>query len=255
LTLPRMFSEAHFATQDGQLTAWWLLLWAVQHSSVDSGAGTDIAVGILLGLTTATKFTGWLAWVPTIASFTAAERLAGLRRFLVIVPYALLSFYAVNPPLWHDPLNGLSDYFHRNFDRGQTWNIPILFLGKIYNTAHGLPWYNTVVWLVLVTPLPALVLGLMGMWYSLVRRTTSSVAIILHWITVMVDRALPGAPPHDGIRLVLPAFGLWCVISGIGAQRAWNAMDVTAAKAWTAVLRFAIVAALFGTAVNLGRYF
>ena len=29
LTMPRMFSDAHFATQDGQLTAWWLLLWLV----------------------------------------------------------------------------------------------------------------------------------------------------------------------------------------------------------------------------------
>src|SRR4029077_18550872 len=28
LTFPRIFSEAHFATLDAQLTAWWLMLWA-----------------------------------------------------------------------------------------------------------------------------------------------------------------------------------------------------------------------------------
>ena len=68
LTFPRIFSEAHFATQDGQLTAWWLLLWAVQHSSMDAGAWADAAVGVILGLTTATKFTGCFAWAPTIAA-------------------------------------------------------------------------------------------------------------------------------------------------------------------------------------------
>ena len=43
LTLPRMFSDAHFATQDGQLTAWWLLLWTVD-SSVRRSRRTAIAV-------------------------------------------------------------------------------------------------------------------------------------------------------------------------------------------------------------------
>jgi hypothetical protein len=46
------------------------------------------------------------------------------------------------------------------------------------------------------------------------------------------------------------------VFSGIGAQRLWNARDITtAAKIWKAALRFAIVAALFGSAVNLARYY
>jgi hypothetical protein len=254
LTFPRMFSEAHFATQDGQLTAWWLLLWVVQ-SSEAAAAGSGIAVGVVLGLTTATKFTGWLAWAPTIASHAAARTLAALRRVLVIVPVALLTFYAVNPPLWRDPINGLLDHFHRNLDRAHTFDIPILFFGQIYSMQRPLPWYNTVAWLVIVTPLPTLVLGLIGLWHCLVRRTTSSVGLILHWITLMVVRALPGAPPHDGIRLFLPAFGLWCVFSGIGAQRAWNAMNTVPAAAWRIALRFAVVAALLASAVNLVRYY
>ena len=67
LTFPRIFSEAHFATQDGQLTACWLLLWSVQ-SAIARGKWSSVATGLVLGLTTATKFTGWLAWAPTIAS-------------------------------------------------------------------------------------------------------------------------------------------------------------------------------------------
>jgi hypothetical protein len=222
---------------------------------VASGAGSGIAEGVVLGLTTATKFTGWLAWAPTIASHAVARNLAALRRLLVIVPVAFLTFYAVNPPLWRDPINGLFDHFHRNLDRAHTFDIPILFFGQIYSMQHPLPWYNTVAWLVIVTPLPTLVLGLIGLWHCLVRRTTSSVGLILHWITLMVVRALPGAPPHDGIRLFLPAFGFWCVFSGIGAQRAWNAMNTVPAAAWRIALRFAVVAALLASAVNLVRYY
>lgn len=251
LTFPRMFSEAHFATQDGQLTAWWLLLWVVQ-SSVAGGTWAVAAIGVVLGLTTATKFTGWLAWAPTIASQAIVRTPAARRRLLVILPIALVTFYVVNPPLWHDPIDGLVGHFQRNLDRAHTYNINTLFLGHIYNVQHPLPWYNTVVWLALVTPLPTLVLGLSGLWHCVMRRTPASVALIFHWVTLMVVRALPGAAPHDGIRLFLPAFGFWCVFAGIGAQAAWTARPATA---WNKVLRVAVVAALLASAVNLVRYF
>src|SRR5439155_16490138 len=67
LTFPRLFSEAHFATLDAPLTAWWLMLWAADllHRS---DTASLVRVGVLAGLTSAAKFTGWLAWAPLIAS-------------------------------------------------------------------------------------------------------------------------------------------------------------------------------------------
>ena len=79
VTFPRMFSEAHFATQDGQLTAWWLLLWTAQ-SSFSSTVRGAIGLGVALGLTTATKFTGWLAWGPVIASQLIQRNPVALQR-------------------------------------------------------------------------------------------------------------------------------------------------------------------------------
>jgi hypothetical protein len=254
LTLPRLFAEAHFAAQDAQLTAWWLMLWAVQ-SSVASGARNGAAVGALLGLMMATKFTGWLAWAPTLASQAVAKPRPALRQLLLIVPVAVLTFYALNPPLWHSPVWGLVEHFHRNIHRGRSYSIAILFFGRTYDAYNSLPWYNTVAWLLLVTPVPILVLGLIGVWHCLVTRTTSSVALLLHWITLMIARALPHAPPHDGIRLFLPAFGFWCVFAGIGAQRAWHSMSPGAAWPWKMALRSAIVAALLAGAVNVARYY
>jgi hypothetical protein len=254
LTFPRVFSEAHFATQDGQLTAWWLWLWVIQ-SAPARGWGVAIGLGVVLGFTTATKFTGWLAWLPTVMSQAVHRNAAALRRLLVILPIALLTFYIVNPPMWYEPMDGLRDHFHRNLDRANTINISTQFLGRTYNVMNPLPWYNTVLWLVFAAPLPTLALGIVGVWHCLARPTAFSVTLMLHWITLMVVRALPGAPPHDGIRLFLPAFGFWCVFAGIGAQQIFNLIGTVGAASWRIALRLALSGALLASAVNLARYY
>ncbi len=254
LTFPRIFSEAHFATQDGQLTAWWLLLWAVQSSFAPEWRGA-MGLGLILGFTTATKFTGWLAWPPTVISEILHSRVAALRRLSIVLPLAILIFYVVNPPMWYDPLDGFREHFHRSLNRAETLNITTQFLGQSYSVERPLPWYNTVVWLAFTTPLPTLALGVVGLVSCLRTRTALSLTLILHWITLMIVRALPGAPPHDGIRLFLPAFGFWCVFAGIGAQRAFDAIRAIPAIRGRVALRLALSAALLANAVNLARYY
>jgi hypothetical protein len=254
LTLPRMFSEAHFATQDGQLTAWWLLLWVAQ-SSPDAGWRAAARVGVILGFTTATKFTGWLAWAPVALSHVRRKRPTLLLRLGVILPVALLTFYILNPPIWHEPLNGFREHFHRNLDRENTLNISTQFLGRTYNISNPLPWYNTLVWLAFATPLPTLILGICGLWQCLAKPTALSLTLVLHWATLMVIRALPGAPPHDGIRLFLPAFGFWCVFAAIGTQRVANLIAGVRPVSWRIALRVWLAGAFLASAVNLARYY
>jgi 4-amino-4-deoxy-L-arabinose transferase-like glycosyltransferase len=82
LTVPRLFTEAHFATQDGQLAACWLMLWTADASAARRRR-TAVLTGVLLGLTASTKFTAWLAVGPlTIAAIRRREgcRLATCRR-------------------------------------------------------------------------------------------------------------------------------------------------------------------------------
>ena len=254
LTLPRMFSEAHFATQDGQLTAWWLLLWVAQTSPA-AGWRAAGRVGVVLGFTTATKFTGWLAWLPVAVSHVLQTNSGAVRRLAIILPVALLTFYIVNPPVWHEPLDGLREHFHRNLDRENTLNIATQFLGGTYNVSNPLPWYNTLVWLAFAVPLPTLALGIVGLWQCLAKPSALSVGLVLHWATLMVVRALPGAPPHDGIRLFLPAFGFWCVFAGIGAQRMINFAAAVRPVPWRIALRVTLAGALLANAVNLARYY
>lgn len=254
VTFPRMFSEAHFATQDGQLTAWWLLLWTAQ-SSFSSTTRGAIGLGILLGLTTATKFSGWMAWGPVIASQLIQKNVAALQRLLVVVPVALLVFYALNAPLWHDPIGGMRDHFDRNFTRATVPTISAMFLGRLYDLERSLPWYNTAVWLLLVTPIPTLLLGILGLGKSLAKPTVWSSTLLLHWVTMMIVRALPGAPPHDGIRLFLPAFGFWCVFAAIGTQSVVAAIAAVRPVTLKWAMRAALAAAIVSGAVTIGRYY
>jgi hypothetical protein len=252
LTFPRMFAEAHFATQDGQLTAWWLILWVVQSSGI-AGWRSAVGTGIVLGLTTAVKFSGWTAWAPTLSAEVIQRRSGALRTVSIIVPVALLLFYLLNPPLWHDPLGGLREHFHRNLNR--ELSIPVQFLGQIYNLEHPLPWYNTLVWLVFVTPLATLVLGGIGVVHGLARPTVLSLTVFLHFATLMIVRALPGAPPHDGVRLFLPALGFWCVLAGLGAQVVFDAVGRVRMRTARVAARAAAIAALFSSAVSVARYY
>ena len=159
LTFPRIFSEAHFATLDAQLTAWWLMLWAADMLRRSDEA--LVRVGILAGLTSATKFTGWLAWPPLVVSRLITRDRRHVTGLLVILPVGLLTFLAVSPPLWHHPIRDLQEHLRLNLHRDL--NVPISFLGNRYDKDHTLPWYNTIVWLFIVTPLPILILGLIGL--------------------------------------------------------------------------------------------
>jgi hypothetical protein len=71
----------------------------------------------------------------------------------------------------------------------------------------------------------------------------------------MVVRALPVAPPHDGIRLFLPAFAFWCVLAGVGAQQVWTAASVVATRRRSLIVRTAVIGALAAGAVNVARYY
>jgi len=303
LTLPRMFSDAHFAALDGQVTAWWLLLWAAD-SSNRKGTARALVVGVLLGLTAATKFTGWFAALPvTVSRATTTDR-QHRRELLLLIPVALLTFYAVNPPLWHTPLVGIVEHVRLNLGRPDVnvlgvepprlpeassargrppINLHDYLVGSMRDDSRHPypPWYNTVAWLFLVTPLPTLVLGLVGLGHCIGNRLPltlspghdrvasirvrpfgrwlpepNSFALLGHWVTLMVVRALPGAPWYDGIRLFLPAFGFWCVLAGIGAQRVWEADSRRLGRAGRRqAVRVALIAALAASALNLARYY
>ena len=115
------------------------------------------------------------------------------------------------PPWWSEPIVGVLRFLDSNLNRAQSIPINIEFLGRIYVTPRdSLPWYNTLAWTVFVTPVGFLLLGCVGIWTAVRHWRTEAIGVLFvgHWAFLMILRALPHVPGHDGVRLFLPAFGL-----------------------------------------------
>lgn len=256
LTFPRLFAEAHYATLDGQLTAWWLTAWAADAGARrhwQDEAQTSALVGVLAGLTCAIKFSGWAIWLPlVVARLIVPDRRRRAAGLLVAIPAGLLTYYAVNPPLWHAFVATALTHVRLNAQR--TLDIPTMFLGTRYDLAHSLPWYNTIVWLAVVTPVHLLVLSAAGAWSGIRRFDRHVVSLVLHGAALMIVRALPGTPPHDGVRLFLPAIGFLCVLAGVGAHGLMRFAE-SRPPGQRLALAAALAIAVGGGAVNLSRYY
>lgn len=231
LAMPRPFALAHYAHYDMPMTCLWLLAQVAFVASLDSRRFA-LPFGVALGLCAGTKFTGLFAVVPAAAwvawfelgpgrtgrdgGATGRTTRPGLRSLAFALPVALLTLYAIQPPWWIEPMAGPSRFLASNLSRSRTQPLATLYLGQVYPFA--LPWHNTIVLTAVTTPLLVLALAMLGLAACLARRRTAPWALIwpLSWATLMVVRALPNAPGHDGIRLFLPSVASLAVLAGLG---------------------------------------
>jgi hypothetical protein len=153
------------------------------------------------------------------------------------------------PPWWADPVSGIERFLRSNLTRETTIPIYIQFLGKVYLTPlDSLPWYNTLVWTVLVTPVGFLLLAGVGCISALKHRRSEPTELLIagHWAFLIVLRALPHTPGHDGVRQFLPAFGVLAILAGLGARSLldrWGrwAKTAVAAAALEGILTVAVM--------------
>jgi 4-amino-4-deoxy-L-arabinose transferase-like glycosyltransferase len=226
---PHLFALAHYATYDGLLTSFWAVCVMSFAKAVER---TDEAPRrprfrwvVLFGLFTAcamgTKLTGWLLQSPFLAWVIVYRDRRGMLTLLTGTAIAVVVLAALIPPWWTDPLLGVVRFLQSNLSRAETTPLKTLFLGTIYETPSGsLPWYNTAVLTLLVTPVGFLVLASVGATRAVCRPGTDTTAklILVHWAFLMVLRALPHTPGHDGVRQFLPAFGMLALLAGLGAE-------------------------------------
>ena len=119
--------------------------------------------GVLTGCAMGTKLTGWFLPIPFLAWVILYRDRRGLVALVIGTLLGLCLLVILIPPWWHNPVLGLDRFFRSNLSRATTTPLKTLFLGTIYETPTGsLPWYNTVVWTVLVTPVGFLTLGVPG---------------------------------------------------------------------------------------------
>lgn len=228
LLIPRLFVHAQIAAWDSPLIAAWLLAWATFPAALKDYRGA-VLFGICLGLTFAAKFSGFAAALPFLLWVVIRclfERefdeprllLRGLGSLLV----AAIVFLLLNPPLWNDPISGFVSFYSLNTQR--SINVSVLFLGTMYDLHHSLPWYNTLFWTVITVPLGLLFFAAYG-FADIIRdsrKRWSGLLVFLNLAALLVVRAFPGTPVHDGVRLFAPAFAFLALVSGIGAASLWN---------------------------------
>lgn len=255
LLLPHVFAHLHFATPDSPLCSLWIIS-AIVYCACLSQAGTSFCpttrpkvpayrralrlhagilarstpVGIVLGLTMATKFTGWLAPVPLMVWTLVRRRGLELVGFVYALAVAICIFAAVNPPIWHDPVGGIAEFIRRNLDRS-AYNVSILFLGRRYDLYHPLPWYNTLVWMAVTVPTFLLLCLAVGVAAALRhgRKAPWLGLLLVEMLWLLAVRATPWAPPHDGVRLFLPSVAFAGLVAGLGASTLLN----LACQLWT----------------------
>jgi 4-amino-4-deoxy-L-arabinose transferase-like glycosyltransferase len=228
---PNLFGHGHYAAYDGVLSALWVLAIIAFDAALGPPAKDEpaairklptLAFGLVVGCALATKLTGWFLLLPFLAWTAWRRDSLALRVLLIGLPLACLVLFLLNPPWWTEPTTGLLRFLRSNLTRGQTIPIPVQFLGTVYQTPNeSLPWYNTLVWTALVTPVGFLVLAASGLLRAVIRRRKEplSLLIALHWLLLIALRALPHTPGHDGVRLFLPAFGVLAMLAGLGARQ------------------------------------
>lgn len=271
LLQPRLFAHLRFAGFDGVLVSAWVLAWATFAPAGKppcpgaeagargpaTGAGSRLAGavlwGVTLGLAFSAKATGWLAAIPfAVWGLVYRDRQAG-HALAFGLPTALATFVLLNPRLWGQPVQGTLAFVRLNLHRAEQpgLNIATQFFGQIYDLAHPLPWYNTLVWVGITVPVGLLVLFGAGLWRAVARwrQEPAGLLLAMHWAVLVVVRAMPGTPPHDAERLFLPSFAFLGGLAGIGA--AWM-VELAGRRRCMAIA--ALAATLAGTATSVLWY-
>jgi hypothetical protein len=227
---PNLFGHGHYAAYDALLTSLWVLAILSFTRVIDATTvpkriaaqwGWTLCFGLVLGCALATKLTGWFVCLPFLAWAGLYRNRQALRTLCFGVLVAIAVLYAMVPPWWTDPIDGVIRFLTSNLTRSTTIPIRVQFLGTVYETpGESLPWYNTLVWTVLVTPAGFLVMGGAGLWSALRHWRSKPIELLIagHWAFLMILRGLPHTPGHDGVRLFLPAFGVLALLAGVGAR-------------------------------------
>lgn len=228
---PHLFALGHYATYDGLLASLWILATlafatAVEGRESQSGAALrqiwPIAIfGVLWGWALGTKLTGWFLPIPLVAWIALMRSRRGALVLCAGGVVAVGTLYLFTPPFWPNPIGGLMRFVQSNLSRAQTIPIKTMFLGRIYETPTGsLPWYNTLVWMAIATPVVFFALALLGGWMAVRQRKAAPIGLlfVLSSAAVLILRALPHTPGHDGTRQLAAAFGGEAVLVGLGAS-------------------------------------
>jgi hypothetical protein len=249
--IPRLFAVFQISAWDSCLIASWICCLSFFPLFFRSIFGV-IIFGFFLGLAFSSKFSGFAVPFPfliwTIFFMFYDESLRKIRfiifrRLFIVTIISIIVFFLFNPQFWFDPFNNVFRFFSLNI--GRDINIPVMFLGQIYDLRRPLPFYNTIFWTIITAPLGLLFFFLIGC-ASILCNTISfdkikcnensnlifsgrrfGLLLFLNMSILLLIRMFPGLPVHDGVRLFAGSFVFLGIIAGIGASEFWQSKKFT----------------------------
>ena len=213
---PRVFTHGRIGAIDMTMTAFWFFAACAFRRAFDR-EGPSWAFGPLWGLAIMSKFTALVAGPANVLWALLYRRwsLWKVLAFAIVLTPAVM--VAVHPGWWPDPIGGFSTAVEIHLHRHETQTVPTWYWGEI--RPHSLPWHNTLVLTLCCTPPAWVMLSSIGLLGFAVGRGRDSVMgwAVINWAAMMILRALPIAPGHDGIRQFLPAFPFLALMAAFGA--------------------------------------
>lgn len=157
------------------------------------------------------------ALANTVISTSARTALIKDRFILLYFLLAPLLALLVWWPFWNDPLAKLLEL--PKFYSQNTYNMPVLFFGKIYRSGINIPPIYPYVYLGITTPLPVLILSLTGLlaaiYFSFKKKHFYT--LVLLWFFVPLFRYLsPKTGAIDGVRHFMEVLYPLSAFAGIG---------------------------------------
>jgi hypothetical protein len=213
-SVPSLFGYAHFATAETLTITMTLLVTVAFLRGLRSVHGA-ILVGILFGLALNTKFNAVL--LPIVLWLWAwwHHRRAMTNNLMAMIFIGPLVWVLTWPWVWSDTVPRLLTHCEHFLGHIQTSTF---FHGVRWGwDASPTPWHYPLEMAAVTTPIPTLVLGLLGL-HTCLRDGGPQGRARLFALLCLVPlgvACLPGTPRYDGVRLFLPAFAGFALVIGV----------------------------------------
>ena len=230
---PRLYAYSFFNTKDLPFASMFMITLYLTHRAFRKDTvGAFLLCGISAGLLINLRIMGVMLLPAILAmrgfDFLGAagttERRKALASGGVFVIAAALTLYAVFPYLWTNPLRFIDAFpvlaYHPTV-------MTELFQGEIIPSTQ-MPWQYISVWFIITTPLPALLLGGIGLAATAVRWATRPGAGLRHtelrfsllaaalFIFPIIGEAALNSNAYDGWRQMYFLWAPFCLLSAAG---------------------------------------
>lgn len=218
IAIPNLFGFAHIAVTDMPLATMWFFTAYCFWKGLTSWKWS-IMLGVVWGLTLATKFPALLIPIPLFLWAHLFYRRSYANNVFVMLFLSPVIMIACQPYLWHQPGLRILEFLFEGLSRGYRpeTSFSVFFLGQLYLT-NQLPWYYPFFVVGVTTPEAILSLALFGSacLYWLREQRAPATLFLTSATFILMTGLLPGAVLHDGVRQLLPALPFVAAMAGVG---------------------------------------